>query len=92
VFSQRLFVLRDLIAFGQVGVEIILARENADRIDRATPTAIWFTTGSVPGIPEQTGQTAVLGGAETESTTAQPQNIFDFVCNSAWTSRPMTGS
>jgi len=34
----------------------------------------------------------VLGGAETESTTAQLQNIFDFVRSSAWISRPMTGS
>jgi hypothetical protein len=37
----------------------------------------------MPGIPEQTGQTAVFGGAETESTTAQLQNIFDFVRSSA---------
>ena len=43
-------------------------------------------------MPAQTGQTAEFGGAETESTTAQPQNIFDFVRSSAWTSRPMTGS
>jgi hypothetical protein len=51
-----------------------------------------LATGSAPGIPAQVGHTAVFGGAETESTTAHPQNIFERVRSSAWTSRPMTGS
>ena len=33
VFGQRMFVLGDLIAFGQIGIEIILARELADLVD-----------------------------------------------------------
>ena len=59
---------------------------------RANSTAWRLTTGSVPGSPAQTGQTAVLGGALTESTTGQAQNILDLVSSSAWVSRPMTGS
>jgi hypothetical protein len=43
-------------------------------------------------MPAHTGQTAVFGAAWIESTTGQPQNIFDAVCSSAWTSMPMTGS
>src|SRR5512135_3379182 len=58
----------------------------------AYSTAVWLTTGSVPGMPEQIGHTAVLGAADVLSTTSQAQNIFDLVCSSAWTSRPMTGS
>ncbi len=41
-------------------------------------------------MPAQTGQTAVLGSARVESNTGQPQNIFDCVCSSAWTSRPIS--
>jgi hypothetical protein len=36
--------------------------------------------------------TALLGSALVESTTGQPQNIFDKVDSSACTSRPMMGS
>ena len=49
----------------------------------AYSTAFWFTTGRVPGMPAQTGQTAVLGAARVLSTTAQLQNIFECVCSSA---------
>lgn len=70
----------------------LIVQFNANATRNAYSTAIRLTTGSVPGMPEQTGHTAVFGGAETESTTAQLQNIFDFVCSSAWTSRPITGS
>ena len=59
---------------------------------RANSIARSLITGSVPGIPVHTSQTAVLGPAEAGSTTGQAQNIFDLVCNSAWTSRPITGS
>src|SRR5512140_3072482 len=55
-------------------------------------TAVWLTTGSVPGMPEHTGQTVVFGAAVVLSTTGQPQNILELVRSSAWTSRPMTGS
>lgn len=58
----------------------------------AYSTARSLATGNAPGIPEQTGQTAIFGSASTESTTAQPQNIFDSVASSTWTSSPITGS
>ena len=32
---QRLLVLRDLIALGQIGIEVVLARENRAALDRA---------------------------------------------------------
>jgi hypothetical protein len=50
----------------------------------------WFT-GSVPGMPEQTGQAEVLGAATVLSTTSQEQNIL-IRLKLAWTSSPMTGS
>ena len=43
----------------------------------ASSTAFRLTTGSIPGIPRQTGQTAVFGCAWVTSTTAQEQNIFE---------------
>src|SRR5439155_13680308 len=58
----------------------------------ANSTARLLITGSTPGIAVQTGQVNVLGAACVESTTAQPQNIFERVDSSAWTSRPITGS
>ncbi len=33
--GERLFVLRNLIALGQIGIEVILARENRRRVDPA---------------------------------------------------------
>src|SRR5216684_6524826 len=61
-------------------------------IDARTPnsTARWFSTGNDPGIPRQTGQTLVLGGAP--NCVEQPQKIL--VCVSSWTctSSPITGS
>src|SRR5947209_14186934 len=58
----------------------------------ANSTARLLITGSTPGIAVQTGQVNVLGAACVESTTAHPQNIFERVNSSAWTSRPMTGT
>ena len=49
-----------------------------------------LTTGSVPGMPWQTGQVCALGGAA--NAVGQPQNIFERVRSWAWTSRPMTTS
>jgi hypothetical protein len=51
-----------------------------------------FKTGSVPGIPAQTGHTLTFGSAFVVSTMAQEQNILLAVASSAWTSNPMTGS
>jgi len=47
-------------------------------------------TGNTPGMPRQMGQVCVLGGAP--KVVLQPQNIFDWVNSSAWTSKPMTAS
>ena len=85
-------------------LECLLGLDNVQVFGSVDPTtgmppkgwrvAFINTDGRADGLlcPEQTGQTAVFGAAETESTTAQPQNIFEFVLNSAWTSRPITGS
>src|SRR5689334_11963720 len=56
----------------------------------ANSTARRFNTGSAPGIPRQTGQTLVLGGAP--NLVEQPQKIFVSVSSCTWTSSPMTAS
>ncbi len=43
----------------------------------ANSTARSLMTGSVPGMPAQISHATLLGGAEVESTTAQPQNILE---------------
>ena len=55
----------------------------------ADSTAVPLTTGSEPGSPRHTGHTWVLGSAP--NVVEQPQNIFDAVLSSMWTSRPITG-
>ncbi len=62
----------------------------ARAILRANSTAFRFRTGSEPGIPRQTSQTWVLGGAP--KAVAQPQNILLAVSRWAWTSNPITAS
>jgi hypothetical protein len=100
---QRQLELADLVRLGQVRVEVVLAGEDvmalyctvqlrARATRMANSTARRLITGSMPGIPRQTGQTAEFGAAAVLSTTRQPQNIFELVSNSAWISRPMTGS
>src|SRR5215831_1206779 len=56
----------------------------------ANSTALWLRTGNAPGMPRQTGQTFVLGGAPNR--VAQEQKIFVAVSSCTWTSSPMTGS
>src|SRR6185312_6972275 len=56
----------------------------------ANSTARRFNTGSAPGIPRQTGQTLVLGGAP--NLVEQPQKIFVSVSSWTCTSSPMTAS
>ena len=56
----------------------------------ANSTTRRFSTGSTPGMPRQTGQTLVLGGAPNAA--EQPQKIFERVSSWACTSRPMTAS
>ncbi len=56
----------------------------------ANSTAFLFSTGSAPGIPRQTGQTFVFGGAPKR--VEQEQKILVAVSSWTWTSSPMTGS
>ena len=49
-----------------------------------------LATGSEPGRPRHTGQTAAFGSAPKEA--GQPQNIFVTVPSSTCVSSPMTGS
>src|ERR1051325_7210039 len=56
----------------------------------ANSTARRLSTGSAPGIPRQTGQTLVLGGAP--NPVGQPQKILVAVASCACTSRPITDS
>ena len=99
VLGERLIVLRNLVALGQVGIEIILAGETGDRIDAqfsamaalmASSTASRLRTGSAPGNPRQTGQTLVFGGAP--KPVGHPQKILVRVASWQCTSRPITGS
>ena len=60
-----------------------MGQPSASATRSANSTARALITGSVPGSPAQIGQTKVFGGACVESTTAQPQNIFDRVSSSA---------
>ena len=52
-------------------------------------TAVWLSTGSVPGSPEHTGQQREFGSPPNSA--EQVQNIFDFVRSSACISRPIVG-
>src|SRR5260370_39435284 len=45
-------------------------------------------TGSVPGMPQQTGQVAELGGSP--NCVLHPQNSFVCVRSCTWTSSPIT--
>ena len=65
-------------------------QSNARAARSANSTAFLLITGSVPGIPQQTGQTAVFGSAVVLSTTAHEQNIFECVASSTCTSNPMS--
>jgi hypothetical protein len=54
----------------------------------AYSTTFRFNTGRTPGIPRQTGQTWVFGGAP--KAVEQPQKILVLVLSWAWISSPMT--
>ena len=66
--ADRQLVLRDLVALGQVRVEVVLAGEDGSSprscaaegqagADRRTRPTCALSTGSAPGMPRQTGQT-----------------------------------
>jgi hypothetical protein len=69
---HRDLVLADLVALGQVGVEVVLAREDATAAPRGAHGQAEadgaldgprFITGSVPGSARSTAQAWVLGSA-----------------------------
>ena len=98
VVAERQIVLADLIALGQVGIVVVLAVPLGEAGDLAVRAprrsagparkASRFITGSVPGMPMQTGQVCVLGGAP--NFVLQRQNSLVRVANCTWTSRPIT--
>ena len=97
--TTGIFELADLVALRQVGIEIILAREDRLRGDRcadgqaeriARSTAPLFITGSTPGSARSTGLAWVFGSAP--NWIEPPLKIFDLVVSCAWFSRPMTTS
>jgi len=70
VLGQGLVKLRNLIALGQVGIEVVLAAKMersrtsqlmASEASVANSTAFSLSTGKAPGSPRHTGQTLVLG-------------------------------
>ena len=73
VFGQRLVVLRDLVALGQVGIEVILAGEDRRLVGSGSSAPLPPAprtpphAGSAPAarraVPRQTGQTLVFGGS-----------------------------
>ena len=94
VAADRQIQLADLVRFGQIGVEIvfavkfIVARNLAVRRQTRRNGTFLFATGSVPGMPVQTGQVCVLGAPP--NLVVQPQKIFVLVASSTCTSRPIT--
>ena len=56
----------------------------------ADSTALPLTTGIAPGRPRHVGQVPALGSPP--NVAGQPQNIFEAVLSSTWTSRPRAGS
>ena len=100
VLGQRLIILRDLIALGQVRIKIVLARESRKRIDAcsawpARPESPSPPRGGsapaarpeVPGIPDKRWYWAAR-----RSPVAQPQKILVRVLSWTCTSSPITGS
>ncbi len=66
-------------------------QSSASPVRITSSTARRLMTGSVPGMPRQTGQTRVFGssGSPAGADVGQPQNIFDSVRSWACTSMPM---
>jgi hypothetical protein len=70
--GERPLVLRDLVALGKIGIEVVLAREDRRRLhvaperqrrlDRVIDRGP-IEYGSAPGSPRQTGHTWEFGGA-----------------------------
>jgi hypothetical protein len=97
VLSDRQLIHADLIAFGQVWIKITLARPAA----RVGDLAVSGDGGANSELDDATiddrqdagkagahGAGVMVGGHAKFGRTAT--KIFDFVCNCAWTSKPMT--
>jgi hypothetical protein len=86
--DDRQFHLADLVALGQVRVEVVLAGEHVVLADfgvnarpniTAMRTASWFSTGSTPGMPRSTRLAWVFGSEP--NVVALPEKIFDWVAS-----------
>ena len=93
MLGQRLVVLRDLVALGQVGIEVVLARENRARIHPAVQRQRGLD-GQFHGLPAQhrqragqsqayradvgVGRRAETGGAAAEDLGARGELDVDF--------------
>ena len=101
VGRQRQLELADLVALGQVRVEVVLAIPARRRRGRSPRRrGRWrgrarrrarLIVGSAPGRPRQTGQVWVFGAAPSYAV-EQPQNILLAVRSWQWTSMPTTTS
>ena len=95
--DDRLQVLRDLIAGGQIGIEVVLPVEHRALVDLGVEAearlhrlldAEALMTGSMPGKAASTKLTWVLGSAP--NSVAAPENSLALEMTWAWTSRPST--
>jgi len=96
---HRYFKLADLVALGQVGVEIVFTRKDAalgkcepsaSPSSMARSTAPLFITGKVPGKAKSTAQAWVLGSAP--KAVEARLKILLCVESWVWVSKPMTTS
>ena len=92
-------VLADLVALGQVGIEIVLAREDRERRDRRADgqaeadrplDGAAVSDRQVPGNARSTAEAWVFGAAP--NAVDAPLKIFERVESWAWVSMPITTS
>jgi hypothetical protein len=90
VQRERTLVLRNLVPLGQIGIEIVLAGEDGERLHLAAERQRGLDCAvhghviqhrSAPGSPRHTGQTCEFGGPP--NAVLQPQKIFVCVCSCA---------
>ena len=98
VLGDGLVELGDLVALGVVGVEVVLAGEDAGLADLAVDgfggehgelDRLALSTGSAPGRPRQVGQVWVLGSPP--YSLRSRRRPWTAVRSWTWTSSPMTG-
>ena len=69
-------------------MNVAISQFSATAVRSESSKARRFITGSVPGMPVQTGQVCVFGAAQKR--VLQPQNSLLCVASCTCTSRPMT--